>query len=499
MKKTPQTTAKSAPSLAPAQVELIPASRFRRYPTNRHVSDETVANMALSIREHGVIQPILARPVEDDGTNELEIIFGETRWKGCRKIDADYPVPCFVRELTNKEAARIHAIENFERKDLTIIEEGLEFRNMAAQGWQTIEIMEYLNRSKDYIHQRLALLRLPEDGKTALLENNLSINTAMKILMLPEEKQPDAIRACVQPTHAARALPEREAIQLVQRDYLDPLEKAKEWEMKKTLLLKENPGAEWMDYDAAKAAGNHASKLEAAGARPDWSYLSEAAKNDEVPIPTWGELAAKHGAKIYIGLAPYAEHTVLYVDAELIETAEIAACDATPDQCVFRHEKAARIDRVSSERKKLEIQAQMEALAAERLKFARLVMAPAGISKSATRKLVDLLTDHLRDQNLFPDCASLFDLPDDGELESADALDAAIAKYIHHRDFQTFWEPVARLIAACELNSAYDPRLAPNAAITTGAVKESAYPAFAKFLAEFDNPKTDDDDDETDD
>ena len=156
-----ETPAKSTPSIPHAkpmpEERQLPASVFQRYPENRVPDPDAVLEMTGSIREVGQLQPITARSigrVADDHPEQFEIIFGETRWLACQKLHADFPVRCYVLDIDDKEAAKIHAIENFQRRDLDEIQEARSMQNMLSHGWTVEEVMNHLGRAKDHIYKR---------------------------------------------------------------------------------------------------------------------------------------------------------------------------------------------------------------------------------------------------------------------------------------------------------------------------------------------------------
>ncbi len=382
-------------------IQLIPAEKFSRYPTNRIPSDASVKSMTESVREHGIIQAILARPlldsvngdpVPDDATPSLEIIFGETRWRACLAIDPSYPVPCRVVEMDDRQAAKIHAIENFQRLDLTPIEEAKEVRHLMDVGWNLDEVMTHIGRAKDWCYMRLGLLQLSEDGQQAVNDGSLSVRVASKIAQLPEEKRDDAIKACVTPTHSSSPLTERDALHVIQKQFLEPLKAENDWNAKKRLLTKENPGATFLDYDSAKAASSYDSEFEPVSGRPHYHLLCEAAQDDEMAIPTWGELAEKHKAPLFIGF-DYSGDVVLYVKPEPLIEAEKAAFKNNPGDCVFRHEDAIANDRKEAERSRMtrereeeERVKRREALEAETRQIVSMILNPSGKGKTITRQ-----------------------------------------------------------------------------------------------------------------
>jgi ParB/RepB/Spo0J family partition protein len=110
--------------------EEIPANQLHRYPANRIPTAAAIAAMRDSIKENGQLQPVTVRPLEDGaGGEKLEIIFGETRVLGAAAIRPDHPVRAYIIPMSDQEAARIHAVENFTRQQLDPIEEAEAMEN----------------------------------------------------------------------------------------------------------------------------------------------------------------------------------------------------------------------------------------------------------------------------------------------------------------------------------------------------------------------------------
>lgn len=434
-------------------VEHIPASQFRRYPSNRQISPAQVEKMADSIREVGVIQPITARQVENPETGglDLEIIIGECRWLGCASIAEDYDVPCFVRiGMSDKEAARIHTVENFQRKDLDEIEEARAIQHLKDTGWTIDEIMTFLGREKTGLYTRLKLLELNEDAHEAIRQGELSLNTACKIAGLPEEKRADALQAVIHPTHAAKALPERQALELLDREFVEPEKRSKEWEKRKRVILENYPKAKWNNYEAAVNLSRYDSGFVACSAKPAYHKLSDAARAEELLVPTWGELAEKHGAPIQIGIT-HDDEAAEYVEWEPLYDAEITAHNDTPGDCIFPHEAAIAQLREESQRRKMEAEAHQTALEEDKKRLAQLIVSDQ-LTKTASKKLVETLFLEIVD-------GSYLDLEEIGKClgviangaascaEFQDEVEKAVTKYLRSKTM-TPWEAMARLQVA---------------------------------------------------
>lgn len=463
IKQPPTTmTTKAKPFTSPPvdvampPVEEIPASNFRRAADNRTISAEQITKMSDSIREVGVLQPITARRVEDADPlmPQLEIVLGECRWRGCSDIDEHYLVPCFVRKLSDKDASKIRAIENFQRKDLDEIEEARAIQNLKDTGWTVEEITNFLGRKKDHIYQRLTLLRLSDDAHAALREGNISIGTACKLASLPDEQRADALQAVVSPTHAAKSLPERDALRLLDEQFVEPQKRSDEWESRKSAILENYPGAKWLPYAEARKLGAWNSGYTRAENQPAYSLLSDAASAGELVVPTWRELAAKHGAQLVIG-CNYGTEAEAYVQPEPLIDAEKTACSEKPNECIFVHEAAVHQARADAERRKLEMQAFMDAVSAERMKLASMVLAPEGMNKTIAKKLVEMsFLDTASGYCEIEEYAGVFGI-DMAPEDAVEKTEAAILKYLRTKTLTPF-EASARLVTASWIVNAFN-------------------------------------------
>lgn len=131
---------------------------------------ETLEDLADSIAEHGVIQPIIVR----NSGNGYEIVAGERRWRAARQAGLK-KIPCLVRELSEEELALFAIIENMQREDLNPVEEaeGLE-RMISAFGLTQEQVSKSVGKSRPYISNSLRLLKLPDEIRQLLSEGKLS-------------------------------------------------------------------------------------------------------------------------------------------------------------------------------------------------------------------------------------------------------------------------------------------------------------------------------------
>ena len=159
--------------------DIIP-NRFQP----REIFDEKALNeLAASIKEHGVIQPIVVRTIGD----KYEIIAGERRYKASVLAGKD-TVPVIVKNLNDKDSAEIALIENIQRKNLTPIEEALSYKKILDMGYITQdELGSKLGKSQSSIANKIRLLNLSDEVQEALLENKISERHARSLLKLDKQ------------------------------------------------------------------------------------------------------------------------------------------------------------------------------------------------------------------------------------------------------------------------------------------------------------------------
>ena len=152
--------------------------------------DEQALNeLADSIKEHGLLQPILVRSKPTGG---YEIIAGERRWRASR-IAGLRTVPVVIKEMDEKEAAEVALIENLQREDLNPVEEAMGYRSlMVSYGLTQEQVAERVGKSRPAVANSVRLLELPHEVLGMLKEGQLSAGHARAILSL--NNAPDRVR-----------------------------------------------------------------------------------------------------------------------------------------------------------------------------------------------------------------------------------------------------------------------------------------------------------------
>lgn len=146
----------------------------------RHFDDDALAELADSIRQRGVVQPILVRPAPTG--SGWQIIAGERRWRAAQRAGL-HQMPAVVREIDDQEAITIALIENIQRKDLTAIEEAEAYARMRDQlGHSPEAIGRMTGKSRSHVANILRLLDLPEDVRALVASGALGMGHARALI-----------------------------------------------------------------------------------------------------------------------------------------------------------------------------------------------------------------------------------------------------------------------------------------------------------------------------
>lgn len=165
----------------------LPVEFIRPNPRNprRAFPEPELDQLAGSIRERGVIQPVLVRAVQGSGDG-YEIVAGERRWRAAQKAGL-HEVPVVILEASDRESLELAIIENVQRTDLNALEEAMGYRALVQDfGHSAEEIAKTVGKSRSHVANALRLLNLPESVKTLLGEGRISAGHARALLALPD-------------------------------------------------------------------------------------------------------------------------------------------------------------------------------------------------------------------------------------------------------------------------------------------------------------------------
>ncbi|WP_024861280.1 ParB/RepB/Spo0J family partition protein [Ruminococcus flavefaciens] len=148
-------------------------------------TDETITALADSIREHGMLQPILVRPISTGG---YQIVAGERRWRAARMAGLD-EVPVNIRELSDLETMQIAVIENLQRENLNPVEEAAGYAELIDKYGMTQEkVAKMVGRSRSAVANAVRLLSLPERVLKMLENGDISAGHARALLGFEDEE-----------------------------------------------------------------------------------------------------------------------------------------------------------------------------------------------------------------------------------------------------------------------------------------------------------------------
>ena len=169
------------------ELKKIPVDRIMRgtYQPRHHFEQDALEELADSIREQGVLQPIVVRQMGD----KYEIVAGERRWRATQLAGID-DIPVVVKKFDDKTAAAASLIENIQRENLNSLEESQALQRLIDEfGLTHKEVAQAVGRSRAGVTNLLRLLELPEDVKKLLDESKISMGHARAILGLPQDQK----------------------------------------------------------------------------------------------------------------------------------------------------------------------------------------------------------------------------------------------------------------------------------------------------------------------
>ncbi len=181
-----QAVAPGAPAEARAP-RTLPIALLRPNPfqPRDHFDPEQLEELAASIRDKGIIQPIIVRPVPGQ-SDEYQIVAGERRWRAAQKARL-HEVPVVIRAFTDAEALEVALIENIQRADLNAIEEARGYRQLIEKFNYTQEALgQTIGRSRSHIANTLRLLQLPQTVQDYIFAGKLSAGHARALVGAPD-------------------------------------------------------------------------------------------------------------------------------------------------------------------------------------------------------------------------------------------------------------------------------------------------------------------------
>ncbi|MCI5911745.1 MAG: ParB/RepB/Spo0J family partition protein [Oscillospiraceae bacterium] len=151
----------------------------------KQFSEEAVTSLAESIREHGMLQPILVRPYID---GQYQIVAGERRWRAARMLGLD-EVPVIIKDIADVEAMQMALIENLQRENLNPIEEATGYKRLSEEfNMKQDDIAKTVGKSRSSVANMLRILTLPNEVQEMLVNGEISVGHAKALLSIDDEE-----------------------------------------------------------------------------------------------------------------------------------------------------------------------------------------------------------------------------------------------------------------------------------------------------------------------
>lgn len=167
------------------EVAQLPISKIvpNKYQPRNVFNDEKIVELSESIKEHGVIQPIVVRKFKDG----YEIIAGERRYRASKLVGLD-KVPAIIRDYDDKQSASIAIVENIQREDLTAIEEALAYKQLIdLHGITQAALAKQMGKSQSTVANKIRLLNLSDLVQQSVLERKITERHARALLVVKDE------------------------------------------------------------------------------------------------------------------------------------------------------------------------------------------------------------------------------------------------------------------------------------------------------------------------
>ncbi len=165
----------------------VPTAFLRPNPRNprRSFGEEDLADLTASVREKGIVQPILVRQVPA-GSDSYEIIAGERRWRAAQRAGL-HDVPVIINNVSDQEALELAIIENVQRSDLNPLEEALGYQQLIDEfAYSQTALADVIGKSRPHVANTLRLLKLPESVKDYLRDGKLTAGHARALVTVED-------------------------------------------------------------------------------------------------------------------------------------------------------------------------------------------------------------------------------------------------------------------------------------------------------------------------
>ena len=193
-----------------ADFRMIPLGQITPSQTNprKRLDAESIESLAASIRQQGVLQPILIRPTAEPGKAgaSFEIVAGERRYRAA-KLASLTDIPSCVVQMSDEEVLQVQIVENLQREDVHPMDEALGYKQlMERAGLDAPEIARRVAKSETYVYQRVKLLDLIESARDAFFKGTITLGHALHLARLQPHDQREGLKHCFEERYGDKSL-----------------------------------------------------------------------------------------------------------------------------------------------------------------------------------------------------------------------------------------------------------------------------------------------------
>ena len=190
----------TASTLQAMEFQTVEIGRLAESRTNprRHFGERGMEELVGSVRDHGVLNPLLVRPCADGGKGRLEIVCGSRRYRAAKTAGLK-TIPVRMSALSDEQVLEIQVIENLQREDVHPLDEAAGYRALMETGRYTVEsLAAKVGKSASYVYQRMKLTELVEAAKEAFWRDEITAGHAILLARLQPGDQKEALQTCAE-------------------------------------------------------------------------------------------------------------------------------------------------------------------------------------------------------------------------------------------------------------------------------------------------------------
>jgi len=200
---------------------LSPSATAAQQLRRRQFDREALRGLIASVQAHGILQPIVVRPVPGEAATPFEIVAGERRWRAAEAAGLS-SIPALVRTLSDRDVSELQLVENLQRENLNELAEAEGYQALLSEhGLRVEDIATRIGRSRSYVQARLTLLALCHEARKAFHDGKINAGTALLLARVPQVSlQQEALKTLAVPRWNGAPWTTREASEYLQQHFM---------------------------------------------------------------------------------------------------------------------------------------------------------------------------------------------------------------------------------------------------------------------------------------